>query len=369
VTASIEDIRPSGLLARMSFYFPRGMRRVNWMLGIWSLFVLFFLYFPIVILVVWSFNDMDYSTQWNHASTRWYEAFWAQCTLDMHGWFADAGNRWLMWLSDSAAWLHLGGPSRWLAGYVRDNPEPGWVGRQFMSLLGWLGADSAKDVLATIPSQVRGQISRLVEGLTRSLFVGVIATGLSVLLGTISAWITFKYKYPFHNALSTLVAVPMIVPEIIMGVSLLSFITIAATLLSSVGISFGRGYLAVIIAHITFSFPFVMVTIQARLAGIDPALEEAAMDLGATPSIAFRKVIVPYLMPAIISGMLMAFTLSLDDFIVTYFVSEGGSETLPIRIYGAIKQRPAMLHVVSTVMIGITLVMVVLSELIKRINR
>ncbi len=343
------------------------------MLGIWGVVVILFLYLPIVILVAWSFNDMNYSTQWNEFTTKWYQAFWAQCALDLRDWFTTAGNRFMLWGADWAAWIKLSGTSSWLSGYVQNNPQPGWVSRQFIKLINWAGADSAAAVFDQIPSssrgQVRGQISRLIEGLTNSLFIGVISTFFAVILGTVSAWITFKYKYPLHNALRTLVAVPMIVPEIIMGVSLLSFITIAGTVFAKVGIPIERGYLAIIIAHVTFSFPFVMVTIQARLAGIDPALEEAAMDLGATPSMAFRKVIVPYLMPAIISGVLMAFTLSLDDFVVTYFVTDGGSETLPIRIYGAVKQRPAMLHVVSTVMIGITLVMVVLSELIKRFNR
>lgn len=345
------------------------MQRVNWMLGIWGVVVLLFLYFPIFILVTWSFNDMDYSTQWNQFTTRWYEAFWAKCTLDMRDWFSEVGNRLMLWGAGWAAWAHLDGTATWMQDYVKANPGPGWLSRAFIWLLNLAGAESAPEVLKSVPSQVRGQISRLVEGLANSLFVGVISTILSVILGTVSAWITFKYKYPLHNALRTLVAVPMIVPEIIMGVSLLSFITLAGTALGTFGIPIERGYLAIIVAHVTFSFPFVMVTIQARLAGIDPALEEAAMDLGATPSVAFRKVIVPYLMPAIISGVLMAFTLSLDDFIVTYFVSDGASETLPIRIYGAVKQRPAMLHVVSTVMIGITLLMVVLSEMIKRLNR
>jgi len=357
------------LLTQLKRRFPKGMRRVNWMLGIWGVVVLLFLYFPIVVLVTWSFNDMDYSTQWNQFTTRWYEAFWAKCALDMRDWFAAVGDRLLLWSAGWAAWMKMAGIASWLTNYAQSSPEPGWIARQFIKLLNVAGAESASDVLKTVPPQVRGQISRLVEGLTNSLFVGVISTFFAVLLGTVSAWITFKYKYPLHNALRTLVAVPMIVPEIIMGVSLLSFITLAGTSLGYIGIPLERGYLAIVIAHVTFSFPFVMVTIQARLAGIDPALEEAAMDLGATPSVAFWKVIVPYLMPAIISGVLMAFTLSLDDFIVTYFVTDGGSETLPIRIYGAVKQRPAMLHVVSTVMIGITLLMVLMSEIIKRFNR
>ena len=107
----------------------------------------------------------------------------------------------------------------------------------------------------------------------------------------------------------------MIVPEVILGVSLLIlFVTIGLQL----------GYTTIIISHVTFCFPFVMAAVQARLAGLDPSLEEAALDLGATPFQAFTKVLVPYLMPAIVSGALMSFTLSLDELIVTYFTASAG---------------------------------------------
>ena len=315
---------------------PRGMRRVGWMFGAWSGVVFLFLYIPIAVLILWSFNSADYSTQWQGFTTKWYSAFWYRSMLDLRNAIGPADH----------------GARHALAGVVD-----------------YLGAANAENALRNIPSQVRGQIPQFTAGLINSLFIGVIATAVSVALGTIGAWTTFKYKYPLHSLLNTLVAIPMIVPEIIMGVSLLSFITIASGLLGRVGIAFDRGYLTVIIAHVTFCFPYVMVTIQARLAGIDPALEEAAMDLGATPAQAFGRVILPYLMPAILGGMLMAFTLSLDDFIVTYFVCDGSSETLPIRIYGAVKGRPPMLHVVSTLLIGVTVFTVALSEGIKRIYR
>ncbi len=315
-----------------------------------------FLYVPIGILVIWSFNNMVYDTRWHGFTTRWYEAFWERSMYDLREWAGD------------------------------DHPT-------LQRAADALGANAKPPALKGTPNAVGTQIKTLREGLVNSLFVGSIATALAVVLGTVSAWITFKYKYPLHGALNTLVAVPMIVPEIIMGVSLLMFFGLASPYFEPIGGSmdrawlsvahrftadpyvtnmahaFDRGFVAIIIAHVTFSFPFVMVTIQARLAGIDPALEEAAMDLGATPATAFRKVIVPYLMPAIISGTLMAFTLSLDDFVVTFFVKDGASETLPIRIYGGVKLPPAMLHVISTIMIGITVVMVMLSELVKRLNR
>jgi spermidine/putrescine transport system permease protein len=126
----------------------------------------------------------------------------------------------------------------------------------------------------------------------------------------------------------TLVAVPVMMPEIIMGISLLVFFSSVALPL---------GFTTVIIAHVTFCFPFVLIAVQARLAGLDPALEEAALDLGSTPLHAFWLVIVPCLRPAIVSGALMAFTLSMDEVVVTYFTASPSSTTLPLRIFGMAK--------------------------------
>lgn len=314
------------------------MNRVNWMLGLWSVVVIVFLYFPIAILVIWSFNASNYSTRWEGATVKWYDAFYSRCMLDLREWIGPA---------ESGVW--------------------GLAGR----FVDWAGAERAPRVLdhSNIPRRVQAPIPNFVKGLTNSLIIGLLATLGATALGTASAWLTFKYKYPLHHALNTLVAVPMIVPEIIMGVSLLSFFVMTFRGLEMLGFSPGLGFTTVLIAHITFSFPYVMITIQARLAGIDPALEEAAMDLGATPWKAFTKVIVPYLLPAIISGALMAFTLSLDDFIVTYFTYDSSSMTLPIAVWAGRKGSPAMLHVVSTIMVTLTVVMVVLAEGIKRLNR
>ncbi len=293
-----------------------------------------FLYFPILVLVIWSFNSAKYGSKWEGGTTIWYQSFWASCMIEISDW-ADS-TRWFKWV-----------------GWFADG----------------LGAETGPEVLRKIPSRISGSIPQFVTALGNSLFIGVISTIASVFLGTVSAWLTFKYKFKFHNLLNTIVAVPMIVPEIIMGVGLLSFFSMVFQYLRTYGFDPGLGYFTVLIGHITFAFPFVMVTIQARLAGIDPALEEAAMDLGATPTQAFRLVIVPYLLPAIISGALMAFTLSLDDFVVTYFITTASAETLPIRIYGSVKGPPPMMHVVSTLMILLTVVTVVIAEGVKRLNR
>ena len=200
----------------------------------------------------------------------------------------------------------------------------------------------------------------LVRALGNSLYVACITTVISVALGTTSAWLLHRYRYRWARFWQTLAYVPMMVPEVIMGVSLLVFFVTAKIEL---------GFSSIIISHVTFCFPFVMVAVQARLAGLDPALEEAALDLGATPATAFRKVLVPYLMPAIFSGALMSFSLSLDELIVTYFTASAGSRTLPLEIFGRVKKGlDPTLNAISTVFILFTVFLVVTTELLQRRN-
>jgi spermidine/putrescine transport system permease protein len=202
--------------------------------------------------------------------------------------------------------------------------------------------------------------SVLVRALQNSLIVASATTVVSVLLGTVGAWLLYRYRYRAAGLLETLVFLPMIVPEVILGVSLLIlFVTIGLQL----------GYTTIVISHVTFCFPFVMAAVQARLAGLDPSLEEAALDLGATPVQAFTKVLVPYLMPAIVSGALMSFTLSLDELIVTYFTASAGTRTLPLEIFGRVKKGlDPSLNAISTVFIGVTVLAVVLTEMLRRRN-
>jgi spermidine/putrescine transport system permease protein len=201
----------------------------------------------------------------------------------------------------------------------------------------------------------------LVASLWNSLYVALVTTVLAVVLGTGGAWLLFRYRFPGVRLLSTLVFIPMIIPEVIMGVSLLIFF---------VAMQLELGYTTIIISHVTFCFPFVMVAVQARLAGLDPALEEAAQDLGATPWQAFRKILVPYLAPAIVSGALMSFTLSLDELIVTYFTASAGTRTLPLEIFGRVKKGlDPTLNAISTVFILSTVMLVVVTELLKKRDR
>jgi spermidine/putrescine transport system permease protein len=197
----------------------------------------------------------------------------------------------------------------------------------------------------------------LIRSLQNSLFVACVTTVLSVVLGTAGAWLLYRYRFRGVRAWQTLMYVPMLVPEVIMGVSLLILFVV---------VQMELGYTTIIISHVTFCFPFVMVAVQARLAGLDPSLEEAAMDLGATPSVAFRRVLVPYLMPAIVSGALMSFALSLDELIVTYFTASASTRTLPIEIFGRVKKGlDPTLNAISTMFILMTALLVLATGLLK----
>ena len=197
----------------------------------------------------------------------------------------------------------------------------------------------------------------LLAAVENSLLIATVTTGLSIVLGTGAAWLLHRFRFPASAAIHTMLYLPMIIPEIIMGVSLMLLFR---------AVDLELGYLTVIIAHVTFCFPFVMASVQARLAGLDPALEEAALDLGATPSQAFVRVILPYLMPAIVAGGLLSFTLSLDEFIVTFFTCSAESMTFPVKIYGMVKPglKPT-LNAVSTLFIVGTTLCVLLADVVR----
>lgn len=201
----------------------------------------------------------------------------------------------------------------------------------------------------------------LLEAARNSFVIAVVTTILSVLLGTLGAWLLHRYRFRAAGGIETLAAVPMVMPEILMGISLLVFF-------ATLGLPLGFG--SVIIGHVTFSFPFVLVAVQARLRGLDPALEEAALDLGATPAQAFWLVIVPCLRPAIVAGALMAFTLSWDELIVTFFTASAASATLPIRIFGMAKVGlNPMLNALSTIFVVATAALVIFSAYVRKFSR
>lgn len=217
----------------------------------------------------------------------------------------------------------------------------------------------------------------LMTAAKNSLLIASITTLLSVLLGTLGAWMLHQYRYRLRQTINLLILVPVVMPEIITGISLLIFFALINDagnwLIEWMGGSsqpMSLGYTTVILSHVTFCFPFVLIAVRARLAGADPALLEAAMDLGATPLRAFWGVMLPYLMPAIVSGGLMAFTLSMDELIITYFTTGPNSATLPLRIFGMAKVgvNPSI-NAISTVIIALTATAAVCIQLLWGSNR
>ena len=223
------------------------MKTRSWLIAA-SITDLLFLYVPIVILIVFSFNASKLSARWQGISLQWY---------------------------------------------------------------GKLFADQA-----------------LLAAMLNSLIVATASTVLAGVLGVLTAVALERQPFRGQAAFEGLLLLPIVIPEIMMGVAMLLFFVMIKLPLSLVTIT---------IAHTIFNFPVVALIVRARLRKLDPRLEEAARDLGATPWMAFRRVTLPLLMPGIIGALLMAFTLSLDDFIISFFTAGVGSTTLPIKVYGMLK--------------------------------
>lgn len=197
----------------------------------------------------------------------------------------------------------------------------------------------------------------LCGSLTLSMQIGFLATAASTVLGTLISFALVRHRFLGRSAVNTLIFLPMATPEIVMGTSLL-------TLFLALGMT--PGFLTILIAHVMFCISFVVVTVKARLAGLDPRLQEAAMDLYATPLQAFRLVILPLVLPGIVAASLLAFSLSFDDFIITNFTS-GQTVTFPMFIWGA-NQRgiPPQVNAVASAMFLVSLAFVIMGKLRNR---
>lgn len=192
-----------------------------------------------------------------------------------------------------------------------------------------------------------------------SFSIAIIAATAATAIATAAATAivrggTYKLRTPSLG----LITLPIMVPEIVLAVATLIFF-------NSVG--FTRGYMTILVAHIAFCIPFAYLPIQARMLGIEDTYEHAAMDLYATRAQAFRRILLPLMMPGIISGFLLAFIVSLDDFIITNFVKGAGIETLPTAIFGSVKQglKPNIMAI-STMLLGLSIVMVTISYFVSK---
>ena len=251
--------------------------------GLRAVVIAFFvyLYAPILILLVLSFNVSQQATIWEGFSTRWY-------------------------------------------GVVLANPD-------------------------------------LVRAGRNSLIVATTATLAATTIATLAALALDRAAFRGRRAVEALVGLPLLVPEIV---------TAVATLLCFVLLGVRLGLLTVVLAHTTFCIPFAYLPIRARLADMDPRLAEAAMDLYATRAATFRRVTLPLLWPGILSGAMLAFIISLDDFVITYFVSGAGATTLPVYIYGMIRIGISPeVNAVSALMLLVSIAFVALSWAVGRVRR
>lgn len=201
------------------------------------------------------------------------------------------------------------------------------------------------------------------ESFKNSMIVAVISSIIATVMGTAAATAIFEYKSKLmKSSVMTVTNIPMMNPEIVTGVSMMLLFVFVGSMVGKTGT---LGFGTLIIAHATFELPYVILNVLPKLRQTDPHLSEAAQDLGCTPMQAFFKVMIPAIMPGIISGLMMAFTLSVDDFIISYFVSGTDSQTLPIRIFSMTKRRvtPDM-YALSTLIFLAILVLLVVSNLI-----
>ena len=194
------------------------------------------------------------------------------------------------------------------------------------------------------------QNDEMIAAAGNSLLIALVASLVSTVLGTMAGVAMHRYRM---RVLPVLVLTPIAIPEILMGVALLIFFVM---------LNFTLGLVSVAIAHIAFCIGFVAIVVRARLAGMDESLVEAARDCGATPWQAFVRVTLPLIMPGVVAGALMAFTLSIDDFVITFFTAGAGTVTLPLQIYSMIKIAVTPeVNAVSTLLMLLTLVLIVVA--------
>lgn len=243
-------------------------------LGSFTSLVYLFLYAPIIVLVILSFNSSRFSTVWQGFSWRWYELAW------------------------------------------RD--------------------------------------TELIASLRMSLIIALATTLIATVIGTAAALALARYQFKFKQFAEAMVYLPVIIPEIVIGFSV-------AGLFGLLGVSFGIS--TVVAAHVAFAISYVVFVVRARVSSFDPRLEEAAMDLGATPLQTFLRVTLPIILPGIVSAALLVFTISLDDFVITSFVAGPGAATLPVKIYSMVKTGVTPeINAISTILLVVTVLLVFVSE-------
>jgi len=252
----------------------------RWPLRLWMLLVALFLYAPLVVLVLMSFNDSRRTTQWRGFTLDWYRR-------------------------------------------VFDDWE-------------------------------------LVQSLLNSLAIAALSTAISLVLGTLAAIALWRFRFPARPLIEGGFSLPIVVPEICMGVAMLLFF--ARVMPWPPGMPWPLSLGPIVIAHVAFSFPFVAVVVRARLQSFDRSQEEAARDLGASDWQALWDVVIPHLRPALLAGSLLAFTLSLDDFVITFFTAGPDTVTFPVKVYSMVRfSVTPKVNAISTLLLGLTVLLTLIA--------
>ncbi len=205
-----------------------------------------------------------------------------------------------------------------------------------------------------------------------TLIVAVTSTIIATGLGTMTAIAMERFRFPFRRIYDGLLYIPIVTPEIVTGVSLLAFFSLTFNAINSAfhltgDSAFRSGLITITLTHVAFNIAFVSVVVRSSLKDFRRSLEDAAQDLGANEWVTFRRITLPLIMPGIIAGALLAFTLSLDNFVITYFVTGPGATTLPIEVFGRVRRSISPeINAISTIMLIISSIFVLASQILQR---
>jgi spermidine/putrescine transport system permease protein len=192
--------------------------------------------------------------------------------------------------------------------------------------------------------------------------IAAIATAISSVIGSMVALLLWRFRFPGKPAYEGFMALPIVIPEICMGVALLAFFARLGWWSSVAVLPWPLNLSTIIIAHVAFCFPFVAIVVRARMVGFNRELEEASKDLGASEWQTFWRVIYPFMQPGVVAGALLAFTLSLDDFVITFFTSGPETVTFPVKVYSLVRRGVSPeINAISTALIVITVIATILA--------
>ena len=197
----------------------------------------------------------------------------------------------------------------------------------------------------------------MADALKNSLILAVLSSALAGIIGTLGAIGLTRSHFRGAGLVETVATLPMMIPELVLGMAYLALFT-------AIGVKLGMG--ALILTHTTFCIPYVFINVKSRLIGMDPALEEAASDLGASPMRVLRDITLPLIMPSVVSGMMLSAAMSLDDVVISFFVTSAETTTLPLKVYTGLRSGGTPeINALSTLMLGAIFLAVALSQLLR----